>query len=539
MKMTLKNISSYAAGLVLVSMAMTACADLDTLPENYWVTTSQKEEAIAVNSDLAQAGVVGISSSYNQYMQVYEAHCDFGWPAVLFNLESAGIDFVGLNTGYNWFSGSNGYNIGNTSNYLTNLAWYYGYKIISSANTVIASIPADTDDAMLKLYAAQGYGNRAYIYFTLAQMYQYTYKGHESMPCVPIITDKNSDTAASEGAPRATVQEVYDQILSDLDTAIELLSSSGLSVDRIADSGSKRFFSLGTAYGLRARVNLVMNNWSAAASDAQNAIDNSGCTPYSIAEASKPAFNNADDHNLMWCIYIVPSDRVVTSGIVNWASHMGSLNYGYASVGAYRKINKALYNTISDTDCRKGWWLNEDGVSANLTAPQQEFITGTYGNTDKNEPAPAYIQVKYAPYEGQLNTSTNSTSPALMRVEEMYLIKAEATAKAGGDGATILENFVKTYRDPSYSVSASGLSFDDEVWRQRRIELWGEGLAYFDLLRLNKGLDRRGGGWDVSWVYNVEAPLKPQLIPNSETQNNPLLGDNNEAWSKPNSVADY
>lgn len=531
MKITLKNISEYAAGLVLVSMTMTACNDLDTLPDNYYVTSGQKEESIKINPALAQAGVVGISSTYNQYMAVYENHIDFGWPSVLMLAESSGQDFVGLNTGYNWFSYGGAYNFGNNNNYLNNLSWYYAYKIINSANTVLSTIPEDTTDPQLQMYAAQGYANRAYIYFTLAQLFQETYKGHESMPCVPIITNKNSDDVAANGAPRATVEEVYAQILSDLDTAIEFISASGLTVDRLADTGSKRFVSLATAYGLRARVNLVMNNWAAAASDAKNAIDHSDCTPYSIAEASKPAFNNADDHNLMWCVFIQPNDRVVTSGIVNWASHMGSLNYGYASVGAWRKINIALYNTIADTDCRKGWWLNADAQSANLSAPQKETIEG-YG-------APAYTQVKFAPYENVLETTSNSTSVILMRIEEMYLIQAEATAKAGGDGKTLLENFVKTYRDPSYTASEAGLNFEDEIWRQRRIELWGEGLAYFDLLRLNKGIDRRGGGWDIDWVYNIEAPLKPLLIPNSETQNNKALGENNPTWSKPTAVSDY
>ena len=66
----------------------------------------------------------------------------------------------------------------------------------------------------------------------------------------------------------------------------------------------------------------------------------------------------------------------------------------------------------------------------------------------------------------------------LMRVEEMYLIQAEATAMAGNpaQGKQILENFVKTYRNPSYQCPANdAASMQEEVWHQRRIELWGEG----------------------------------------------------------------
>ncbi len=537
MNISFKNIAAYAVGPLMVASALSACNDLDTKPDNYWVTTGQKEEAISVNPELAKAGVVGVSSTYNQYMAVYSsAHLDFGWPGVLMLLESAGTDFVGLNTGYNWFSSANAYDLGGNNNYVNNMSWYYGYKIIDSANSVLKNIPADTEDPELQLYLAQGFANRAYVYFNLAQLYQFTYKGHEDLPCVPLITDKNADTAASEGAPRETVRAVYAQIMEDLDKTIELLTVSGLGVDRIADTGYTRFVSLATAYGLRARVNLVMNNWQAAAADAASAIaeaSKTGISPYSIAEASRPAFNNANDHNVMWCVFIQPNDRVVTSGIVNWASHMGSLNYGYASVGAWRMINKALYESISDSDCRKGWWLNEDCKSANLSANQQALMS-----PDGYDPLP-YVQVKFAPYEDVLQTTTNSTSPILMRIEEMYLIQAEATARSGGNGAGILQDFVKAYRDPSYTCALSGDALIDEIWRQRRIELWGEGLSYFDLLRLNKPLDRRGGGWDIDWVYNVEAPLKPFLIPNNEVQANSALGDNNPTWSKPNAVQDF
>ena len=75
----------------------------------------------------------------------------------------------------------------------------------------------------------------------------------------------------------------------------------------------------------------------------------------------------------------------------------------------------------------------------------------------------------------------------------MFFSCAEAQAMSGNasQGKTTLETFVKTYRDPDYSCEGSSdKEIQDEVWIQRRIELWGEGLAYFDLLRLRKGIDR-------------------------------------------------
>ena len=49
---------------------------------------------------------------------------------------------------------------------------------------------------------------------------------------------------------------------------------------------------------------------------------------------------------------------------------------------------------------------------------------------------------------------------------------------------------MKTYRDPAYSAAAGGRSFADEVWFQRRVELWGEGFGIYDTKRLNKPLVR-------------------------------------------------
>jgi len=527
----------YFLAAAFLSVGLVSCNELDTFPEDGYVMADQKEHAIQMNPELASAGVVGISAVMPRCFSVYTSsvHFDFGWPALLMCLESGSQDFVSSNIGYNWFSyGGADYTWGTNNTPPANMAWYLSYQIIKSCNDVIASIDPTSDNPELKLFVSQGYANRAYAYFTLAQLFQYTYVGHESLPCVPIITNLNSKEAAENGAPRATVQEVYEQILSDIDTAIKMLTESGLPVTNIASVGAKRFVSLGAAYGIRARVNLVMNKWQAAADDAAKAIQLSGCTPLSIEEASRPGFWNSDSHECMWAVYIQETDRCVTTGIVNWPSMMGSFNSnGYWAVGATRRCNKALFSSIPTTDARKGWWLDANGSSKNLTSEQTKFLM-------KYKPEP-YTQVKFGPYKDEVGTVTNANDYFLMRVEEMYLIQAEATAMAGnaGAGKTLLENFVKTYRNPAYTCDASTPEeVQEAVWTQRRIELWGEGFSYFDLLRLNKGLDRRGGGWESVWVYNVPAPLKPLLIPNGEMQANKAIGENNEAWSKPDPVDD-
>jgi hypothetical protein len=215
---------------------------------------------------------------------------------------------------------------------------------------------------------------------------------------------------------------------------------------------------------------------------------------------------------------------------------MGSFNYGYANFSGGKQINKMLFESISETDVRKGWWTDADGVSANLTKEQQATID-SYGYNP-------YTQVKFAPYQNVMKTSTNANDIPLMRVEEMYLIKAEAEAMSGGGNSTLVD-FVSTYRDPSYSFSSSNSAdIQEEVYRQRRIELWGEGLNWYDIMRLNKPVDRRGGGFpNATMVFNIPAndPLLLWRIPQKEIIANPALseGDNNPTAPTPQPVEDF
>lgn len=465
--------------LAVASMLTVSCADLDTAPQGSTVTADQKAEVAANDPSKVSASVTGITTMFSVYQKSFSAHHDFGHASMMLFLDSRGIDFVGFDIGYNWYNSGLSLTDRSLNAYGSYYAWVNYYNQIYAANAVVGQISAETDNSTLQFYLAQALCIRAFDYFNLIQQFQFTYKGNEDAPGVPIILETNATEAGVNGIARNTVGEVYTQIMSDLDLAIKLLTASK---DARSD---KRYVDLAVAYGLRARVNLVMQNWSAAAADAQAAIDKSDATPLSFEGAKKPGFIKMTENNWMWGIFISETDRVVTSAIVNWPSHMGSLNYGYASVGAWRMINPSLYDEISPSDARKGWFLDASAKSNNLSTQQQAYVT--------SNKIPAYAQVKFAPYKEELGTSTNANDIPLMRIEEMYLILAEAQAMGGNpsQGKATLEAFVKTYRDPNYTCDGSSdTEVQDAVWIQRRIELWGEGLSYFDLLRLRKGIDR-------------------------------------------------
>lgn len=526
--MKTKNIISL---FLFSAFTFAGCVDMDTYPEGDITTPDQKEDVIESQPQKVEAGVNAVFTEFSTYMKVLPdlgRHNDIGYPAVMLFTDHNGADMVSADNGYNWMGNNMAFDDRIFTSNEAQITWGTIYGQIYAANNVLKVAGVEVDDPTLQYYVAQALATRAFDYWVLAQLYQFNYATHQSDPCVPIITETNAETASIEGCKRSTVEETYTQILSDISKAIEYLDNSTMK------RKNNRYISKEVAYGIRARVNLTMQNWTAAAEDAKKAIAGSNA-PYSIDAVSKPAFNAASEW--MWGIMVAETDAVVTSGIVNWPSHMGSLNYGYCWFGGGRQINKILWNEIPETDVRKGWWIDEDLKSKNLNEDQAALIEVYYG---------PYTQVKFAPYKNEIETSTNANDIPLMRVEEMYLIQAEAEAMSGNTGAAkaTLESFVQTYRNPQYVCKAtSPEGIQEEVYFQRRIELWGEGMSWFDVMRLNKGVDRRGAGYpDPTSVFNIPAgdPILLWRLPEKEIQANPLLedSDNNEVTALPTPVAD-
>ena len=533
----MKNKILFAA-ITLVSIFIVGCNDLDTLPDGSTITSIQKEEVYRLDPSKAEAGVNAIFAQFNQYMPNETAlrasrHNDFGYPSVMIFTDQNGFDVVSDDNGYNWTGNSLDFADRTYTSNEAQIVWNDLYAIIYTANNVIGAIDPETTDPQNQYFLAQGLAARAFSYFNLAQLYQFNYVGNQTAPCVPLITDKNSNDAALNGAKRETVEDVYKLILEDLNSAVTLLKSA--SDDGIVRK-DKRYIDLAVAHGLRARVHLTMQKWPEALADADAAITATTATPTSIVEMQGPSFSDVSEKNWMWGIIIAETDDVVSSGIVNWISHMGSLNYGYANFSKGKQINKKLYNDIPTTDVRKGWWLDANKNSPYLTTEATTYVA--------SKGYAAYTQVKFAPYKNEVATSTNANDIPLMRIEEMYLIKAEAQAMSGGPGAATLTDFVKTYRNPEYTLITSAPSeVQEAVYFQRRIELWGEGLNWFDIMRLNKPVDRRGGGFpNATMIFNIPAkdPILLWRIPEAEIQANPALAeeDNNPAAPTPNPVSE-
>ena len=126
----------------------------------------------------------------------------------------------------------------------------------------------------------------------------------------------------------------------------------------------------------------------------------------------------------------------------------------------------------------------------------------------------------------------------IMRVEEMYLIEAEAVGMKDGEaaGVALLEKFMQTYRDPEYSYAEAQStfgegfvkSFQEEVLYQKRVEFLGEGVGFFDAKRIRPGLKTWYEGSNIihpTVAYDIKevSPYWNFVIPQSEIENNDYI----------------
>lgn len=524
-------------------LTLTACNDLNEqeyegnkylsadqrLATNEVIPSRVKATYDGMFNYIGKGGTSGLSSG--------QRSDDFGLVMALLAGDLEGADASCADNNYNWFSVCCELTSRNANYANPYIRYSTPYKQMGVANQVISSYPADTKDETAINYIASAKTIRAYDYMMLAPYFQFGYEKAADQPCVPLL----SDSVDATHNPRATVKEVYAAILNDLNYAVEHLGT---------ERSNKQYINVDVATGLRARAYLAMGKWAEAAADAETIINSGRYTPATREEVSEPGFDDAtsgDGHGWIWAVLRTEADAQDNDGYGNYQTS-GAWNCafsgdGYApATGNTPVINQLLYDKIPATDVRKGWWLNAEKHSpnwANLTWTDADgnsakgdeiadFVIS--GVKDALEP---YTNIKFGMKNG-VGNSVNMNDFPLIRIEEMYLIAAEGYAKSGNEAKAreILTNFVKTYRDPSYDINGRSLTLADEIWFQRRVELWGEGFFTADAKRLGKPIVRFHSGKDNNfpnaYQFNVAADdgWLNMRFPQSEKNNNLSIVDN-------------
>ena len=463
----------FAAAAVSAPM-LTGCIE-ETFPEGGTATAEQ----VGASATALAASVNGIPSKMVQGYMVYgtQVHeTDLAYPGLMLDQSNLLGDLLAADYGYNWWwSYAASMQMG-PSTYYSYLPWFTCYQFIKSANDIISVV--DINDESLndemRGYAGIAYANRAFDYYLLMVLYEpmdniYTDCSKVMGLTVPIVTETTTNDIAKNN-PRVTRQEMVDFILSDLDKAESCFANF--------TPTSKTFPSLPVVYGLKAKVYLWNEQYAEAADYARRAIDACGGQPMTEDEWLNPTtgFNTATSG---WMWYLHPSPDNL-GNLANYTGHISAeSSWGYADL--YEPmILSSLYDEIAYTDFRKQAFLDPDRTLFNYQSVRgQEWLDGK----------PDYLSLKFRCAGGETGDFTTGASVdiPIMRVEEMYLIEAEAIGASQGVAAGVakLNSFMQGYRQPDYNFQTSDLrTFQLEVLKQMRIEFWGEGNAFPTAKRL-------------------------------------------------------
>lgn len=317
--------------------------------------------------------------------------------------------------------------------------WNFPYESVFYANSVITGLKdIDRNHHNGNKYdhiLGQAYFVRAFAFFDLAKNFAPPYDQASSSKDVGIPLKLNPNV--DERVPRATVEETYAQIFSDLQMATKLLFSEITNNRNRANKPA--------AYALGARISLSMRNYPLAEKYADSCLQ---------------LYDKLIDYNDLDERVVAPFLKDNDENILN--ANVGK-NYQSILYSTPKNVSivKALLDLYDINDLRKTLFFSINS--------ENSLIKMKRGYSGSN----------MSPYSG-------------LAMDEVYLIKAECTARRNDLELTLkfldallIKRFRKgTYVSKKFINSSQAL---DEVLKERRKELvWRAGLRWDDLRRLNK-----------------------------------------------------
>jgi len=431
------------------------------------------------------------------------------------------------------------------------LLWYHRYNIIVHANYLINGIEesdfAETPELFEVLGQAHTY--RAYAYLSLVQHYGrgYLIGNPTTDPGVPILFSSESPFTSE---PRSTVQEVYDQIESDLNAAISAFESGTGRTG--SGAAAKSQLNINVAHGLKARWALSKGDWATAAESAVAAREG---FPLMDETDWLSGFNTNNLSEVIWGSNVIQAETTFFRSYFYLASN----TFNGSQIRNNPKIaDRRLVDAIPDTDYRKKVFLpdapNSNTSAANGEGGWENNTNPLYTTEDEFDDAIDSLKSVYGLVSGHnthpymhfklKNANPGSIDPddvIYMRSSEMYLIEAEAMAMMGDiSGAQDALATLGGERDSDYDVSiySTQESLMEQIKFQRRLELWGEGFGYTDKIRWDEGIDHASdGGSGASQVlyqqaFQIERPSINDdwifKIPQAEINANPNMSSSDQ-----------
>lgn len=372
------------------------------------------------------------------------------------------------------------------------IPWRYYNRLIYEANKSIAEL-ANPKNNSEKYTLAQFRALRGYAYFYLMQIFTTKYEPNSRTNSIPLYT-----TADIVSKPRVKQSEVYAQIISDLEFAVTNLAGFTRSKKGMIDKY--------VAEGLLAYTYAAMGNNQKVAELAQDIVNNSGYPLttreqifYDTTTKKGGGFNDVETKSWMWGVDLITENSF---DLISWWGMIDIYTYSYAWAGDGKAMDDKLYAQIRTNDIRKKQF-NRDLLPSNKFFAPDRVIGG---------------QRKI------------STDYIYMRVDEFYLLAAEALAKLGQDAQakTIYKKLLKlrypeatATTDIAYVDALTNAQLQDDIYLNTRIELWGEGKSYFAMKRNHKTIERGSNHVEEkNTTFSYDNPRLTFAIPQNESINN-------------------
>ena len=380
----------------------------------------------------------------------------------------------------------------------TSPLWSTAYYVISAANNVINAIDAEgaefeASEQDLNNIKAECLFLRAFSHFDLVRTYAqpYNYKADASHYGVPYVYVSDSEAKPA----RETVKTVYDNIIKDLLEAESIIDPNYV---RSGVKDPKATVTIDAIRALLARAYQYSQNWGEAAKYATKVIDSGHYTLWTKDQVKDAKIYGADvpeGGEVIFQIYNGLSQSYGTGNETVW----GMTSYvGYGDCG----VSMDLYDLFEEGDVRKTCYSPDEDGNALFTLK----------------------------YFGKGLGALDATNVIILRLSEMYLIRAEAGVN-GASGTTPVAdlNAIAAARGATPQPATS-----EGVFTECQKEFAWEGHLWFDLARTGRPMTRT----DISGNVPTNIPkgdyrwAKP--IPRREFTVNPNLEPQNDGYSKDN-----
>lgn len=368
--------------------------------------------------------------------------------------------------------------------------WTNSYRMINRANDVIEKVPAIGMDATRK---ANIIGNarflRALGYFDLARCFG----------DVPLVTLTVKGPADDLRVPRTPLAQVYEQIIADLRFA----EANCYREDRIA-AGEKGRVSSGAAAAVLAKV-FVTRASSAAAQPGDNQSGLDACTrviasnQYSLLPVYGDVFN-PDKENGPEHIFSIQFDLPPNTGSIIVRQFLPAQ---LAGLGTFT-VEDSLVRSYRATDVRRAW--NISNLAGTTTLARYYFNKFRDDKRIINDARTNYLITRYA---------------------DLLLLQSEARNNLDPNDPLKYDGYNKVRQRAGLAPwptarATTKDAFVDMLLRERGWELCQEGHRWFDLVRMNRLMERE------RVIFNRTVDPKYLLfpLPQPELLLNPNLTQN-------------